>query len=278
MASFAIYEQLGQRKQSFLWWKIGMLLVIVIAFVLAIITFLNYSNYRKTYLDLNLSRHLVLAKDLHQTIETGLNIGIKPAENLNLLPAIRDQINRHTGIRYIGIVNDAGEIIGEGLVPVQSGLDWKKRISNTAADGYWQASNASTFQLGMVFMNNFNIKSGAVVIGYDRIAIENAIDHIRNKLCIDVLLTLSLVTFFTLLGVYVLTRKFAAELFEIGNAIESTLDTAGPHQVIQQVLSESVANDINDFTRLSHQLAQKMAEFECEISSTKPLAKAGGAQ
>jgi sensor histidine kinase regulating citrate/malate metabolism len=278
MASFAIYEQVGQRKQNFLWWKIGILLVIVIAFVLAIITFLNYSNYRKTYLDLNLSRHLVLAKDLHQTIETGLNIGIKPAENLNLLPAIRDQINRHAGIRYIGIINDAGEIIGEGLMPAQSGLDWKKRISNTAADGYWLASNASTFQLGMVFMNNFNIKSGAVVIGYDRIAIEDAIDHIRNKLCMDVLLTLSLVTFFTLLGVYVLTRKFAAELFEIGHAIESTLGAAGPHQVVQQVLSESVANDINDFTRLSHQLAQKMADFECEISSTKPLAKAGGAQ
>ncbi|MDW5416191.1 hypothetical protein R6242_06345 [Iodobacter sp. CM08] len=278
MLSFAINEQAGQRRQRFLWWKISVLLVIVIAFVLVIITFLNYSNYRKTYLDLNLSRHLVLAKDLHQTIETGLNIGIKPAENLNLLPAIRDKINRHAGIRYIGIINDVGEIIGEGLMPAQSGLDWKKRISNTAADGYWQASNTNTFQLGMVFTNNFNIKAGAVVIGYDRITIENAIEHIRNKLCIDVLLTLGVLTFLTLLGVYVLTRKFAAELFEIANVIESTLGTAGPHQVVPQVLSESVAKDINDFTRLSHQLAQKMAEFECEISSTKPLAKAGGAR
>src|ERR1700739_2918511 len=96
----------ARRPHSAFWWRIGGLLVLVMSVVLLLISFLNYSNYRKTYLELNLTRYLVMAKDLRQTVESGLNIGRRPSENLQLLPMMQAMENRRDGIRYVGVITD----------------------------------------------------------------------------------------------------------------------------------------------------------------------------
>lgn len=278
MVSFARQEKEISKNRHYIWWRVSLLLVLVIAFVLAIISFLNYSNYRKTYLDSSLSRHLVLAKELRQVIEAGLNIGIKPSENLNLLPAIKELIRSHAGIHYIYIIDENGGVIGEGNAPAGNDLFYSNKIKETQESKYWQEMTSDTIQLGIVFLNNFNIKTGAVMIGYDRLVIESAAHQMRNKLVLDMLLTFALLAVLTYGGVFTLTRKFANELAQVSGVIDSAIGAEKPLKIEGHVLSGSVAQDINDFTALGHQLAQKMTELEREISPVTPvqLPQSGG--
>lgn len=265
MPDFADVPHASQPGRNLLWLRIGVLLIFVIALVLVLISFLNYSNYRKTYLDLNLTRYLILAKDLRQTVVAGLNVGLNPGENVRLAPAIKELAQRESGIRFIGVLDESGAVISDGKVPAAAAAAWRSHLGSTTAGEYWQTSDATTLQIGIPFVNNFNLKAGAVVIGYDRAAIEAATDNMLLKLSIDIVATLLVLAALTLAGVYVLTRKFAAELASVGRTLDSALNESVPQKIDGHFLSGSEAQDINEFTTLSHRVASEIARLEWEL-------------
>jgi hypothetical protein len=238
--------------------------------VLVLISFLNYSNYRKTYLEQNLARYIVTAKDLRQTVESGLNIGLFPSENLQLLPVMHEMESRHDGIRYVGVVTEGG-LISAGNPPAALLRDWQERLAAAPADTYWQEANADTIQLGMPFVNDFGQKAGAIVVGYDKLAIERAASLMLRKLGLHLLITLPLVALLTFAAVYLLTHSFASQLMALGAAIDHTLDTDQPPQLNEALLGEGVMRDINDFIALSNQALHDIAQAE------QALAQPGGA-
>ncbi len=254
----------GARRNT-LWLRIGGLLVLVIASVLVLISFLNYSNYRKTSLELQQHRYLVLAKDTRQGIVAGLNIGLRPGEDEHLQAALGETARRFEGIRYIGVIDESGRLIGQGRLPEQAPGRWKKRIAATEADAWWQAASADTYQLGLPFVNNFGIKIGAVVIGYERKPIEANIGDMRRRMIADVVQTLVLVALLTMAGAWVLTRRLAGDLAQVGAAIGATLEAPAPPLVDGHLLGEEVARDINEFTTVSHRLASQLARLEDEL-------------
>lgn len=278
MVSLAVQESQGaarRPRRNTLWLRIGGLLVLVIASVLILISFLNYSNYRKNYLELNLTRYLVLAKDTRQNIVGALNIGLRPAEDEHLPAALAEMAQRYEGIRYIGVLDESGRLLGRGQLPAQTPANWMRRIAATDADAYWQAANGDTFQIGLPFVNNFGIKIGAVVIGYERTRIEANISDMLRKMCVDVAQTLVLIALLTMAGVYILTRRLANDLSEVGATIDSALGAATPPLVDEHLLGEGVARDINAFTTVSHRLAGELARLEHEMGQGAALAPAG---
>jgi hypothetical protein len=248
-----------------LWLRIGGLLVFVIAAVLVLISFLNYSNYRKTYIESNLTRYLVLVKDVRQSVVSGLNIGLHPSENLYLLPAMAEMTRRYDGIRYIGVIDESGHSISQSSFPSQPARHWKDKINATAVDAYWQSKDARTLQIGLPFVNNFNLKAGAVVIGYDRKRIEGAIDGMMRNMFLDALKVLALLTVLTLAGVYLLTRNFSAELAHVGGTLDKIFHAAEPPFVADHMLGEDMARNINEFSAMSHRVVRELARLEQEL-------------
>lgn len=270
MATLTLDKVHESSQANHLWWRIGLLLILVIAFVLSLISFLNYSNYRKNYLELNLTRYLIMGKDLRQTIESGLNIGIFPAENLNLRPTMKELAQRQMDTRYIGILDESGIVIQEGNFPANIPAHWQTLLERTAADAYWQDSDASHFEIGMPFSNNFNLKTGAVVIGYDRGAIEAATSNMRRKIILNLLQTLLLCAVVIFGGCWLLTRKLASNLSIIDQALKLSLQAPQPVQVSEALLGSAMAQDINAFTAISHQVAQELNQLEADaLASAK---------
>lgn len=256
---------IARRPSGVLWLRIGGLLVSVIAAVLVLISFLNYSNYRKTYIESNLTRYLVLAKDVRQGIVSDLNIGLHPSEDLYLMPALTEMARRYDGIRYIGVVDESGRPISQGEFPALPAQAWKDKIAATATDTYWQSSDAQAYQIGLTFTNNFNLKAGAVVIGYDRKRIERAVADMMRKMCVDAVKVLVLLTALALAGVYFLTRRFSAELAQVGATLDAMFDAAEPPFVADHMLGEDVATNINDFSAMSHRVVREIARLEQEL-------------
>jgi hypothetical protein len=69
------------RRSAPLWLRLGLPISLIIALAIGFISFLNYYNYRKTYQQLNVARIMVVAHDLRQAIESGLNVGLAPRSN-----------------------------------------------------------------------------------------------------------------------------------------------------------------------------------------------------
>lgn len=280
MVALAVQEMhdgTSQPRRNTLWLRIGGLLVLVITSVLVLISFLNYSNYRKSYLELNLTRYLVLAKDMRQSIVAGLNIGLRPSEDEHLQAGLAEMARRFEGIGYIGVLDESGRLLGQGRLPQQPADSWKKRIAATEADAYWQAKTADTYQIGLPFVNNFGIKVGAVVIGYERKPIERNIGDMRRRMTVDVAQTLFLMALLTMAGVTILTRRLAADLSTVGGTIDGALGAATPPQVDGHLLGEEVAHDINEFTTASHRLASQMTRLEHKLGQDAQAAPRGDA-
>jgi hypothetical protein len=256
---------IARMPSGVLWLRIGGLLVLVIAAVLVLISFLNYSNYRKTYIESNLTRYLVLAKDVRQGIVSDLNIGLHPSEDLYLMPALTEMARRYDGIRYIGVVDESGRPISQGDFPALPAQAWKDKIAATATDTYWRSSDARAYQIGLTFTNNFGLKAGAVVIGYDRQRIERAVDDMMRKMCVDAVKVLILLTALALAGVYFLTRRFSAELVQVGATLDAMFDAAEPPHVADHMLGEDVAGNINEFSAMSHRVVREIARLEQEL-------------
>lgn len=255
--------------QNILWLRVGILLILVIALVLVLISYLNYSNYRKAYLELNRSRYMIVAKDVRQTVLAGLNVGLGPVENTRLLRSIKEQTRRESGIRFVGVVDEAGVIIGDGKSEEGAGARWRASLATTLPGASWQTSAADTIEIGIPFVNNFNVKAGAVVIAYDKTAIEDAASDMLGRLAGDVFATFILVSALTLGGVYYLTRRFSSVLSGVAATIDSALDEGAPMTVDGDFLGDGVAREINDFTALSHKLVSDLAVLERDVTDAQ---------
>lgn len=256
------------RRPRVLWLRIGILLNVVIALVLVLISYLNYSNYRKAYLEQNLTRYLIVAKDVRQTVLGGLNVGLEPAQNTRLLPAIYEEVRNGSGIRFIGVMDETGLVTGAGDVGPRAGR-WRDSLAATAPDTYWQTSDADTIEVGLPFMNNFHIKSGAVVIGYDKRAIENAAGDMLRKLTADVLLTMVFVALLSFAGVWLATRRLAGALASVAATLDPQAPGSARLAVDGDLLGAGAAQEINDFADLSRDLVRDIASLEREVAAAQ---------
>src|SRR5258705_3889779 len=76
------------RRSAPLWLRLGLPISLIIALAIGLISFLNYYNYRKTYPQLNVARLMVVARDLRQAVESGLNVGMVPRRNTQLATSL----------------------------------------------------------------------------------------------------------------------------------------------------------------------------------------------
>lgn len=259
-------ERLEIQAPATLWLRIGGLLVLVLALVLALTSHLNFSNYRKTLGELNLTRHTVLAKEVRQAVVAGLNIGLRPGENENLLPLMQEIARRYSSVSYVAVVDDLGGVMSAGKYPAAASAHWKEMITTTSVDQFWQSGNRKTAQVGVVFTNSFDVKSGAVIIGYDMAGVDSSIAAMLWKLVKDTVMVLTLMALITLVGVYCLTRRFTRDLALVAGNIAETLNPDPPQPLQRDVFGGGIADDINEFSVLAQQVAVKLSHLEAEAS------------
>src|SRR5258705_1278393 len=145
-----------------LWVRLGVPISLIIALAIGLISFLNYYNYEKTYKQLNVSRIIVVARDLRQAIETGLNVGLAPRNNTQLgndLAIARD----HTeGLRFAVVIDEsANRLVEVGETAAEQ--DWARRLAGIGDEAYWLAERPRTYQIGMPYRNSFGVTGGAIV-------------------------------------------------------------------------------------------------------------------
>jgi len=178
---------------------------------MGMISFLNYFNYQKTYRQLQVSRVMVIGRDLRQAVEAGLNFGLAPQSNAQLEGALARAREQTNGLDFVVVVDEAGgKLSGVGEPsPVQ---DWRARLAAIGNEASWQGQDAGSYQVGLPYRNSFGVTVGAVVLGYNKGAIDRETASMRGTLLIDWLNATALFGVLAFLGVWGLTRRFESEL------------------------------------------------------------------
>jgi sensor histidine kinase regulating citrate/malate metabolism len=242
-----------------LWVRLGIPIASVIALAIGLISFLNYSNYERTYRQLNVSRITVVARDLRQAIEAGLNVGLAPRSNTQLEKALASARDHTEGLRFAVVIDEhANRTVAVGEAEPEQ--DWLKRIQNIGTAPSWAGEGRDTYQIGLPFQNSFGVTVGALVLGYDKSAIDRATATMRLTLFLNWLLAVSVLTISALLGVRMITRGLESELTQA----EAALDQARPGVELPALrlplLGDEIERGIPAFIQQTHAVRAQLAD------------------
>jgi len=231
-----------------LWVRLGLPIALIIALAIGLISFLNYYNYEKTYRQLNVSRITVVARDLRQAIEAGLNVGISPRNNTQLDGALAIAKDNTAGLRFAVVIDDkANRTVEIGEAAREQ--DWLKRLQGIGNELSWIGESRDTYQVGLPFRNSFGMMVGAVILGYDKAAVDRANAAMRFTLLFDWLTAVAVLIILALLGVRMVTRRLESELTQA----EAALDRAQPGAAVPELrlplLGDEIERGIPAFIR-----------------------------
>lgn len=208
------------RGSAPLWIRLGLPIAAIISLAIGFINFLNYFNYQKTYRQLNLARVMVIGRDLVQAVEAGLNFGLAPKNNTQLDAAVSLAKDSTAGLNFVALTDESGAWVG-GSGNAPTAHDWSARLAAAGKDAYWRGGDAESYQVGLPYRNSFGVIVGAVVLGYDKSAIEAATASMRAKLLFDWLMASAVFGSLALLGVWRLTRRIEGELAQVTATLSS---------------------------------------------------------
>ncbi len=266
-------EQLKPRKPLLsLSMRIALMIVIVIGFTLLLVFFLNYSNFRKSYLGLNLSRYVVIGKDLKQTIEAGINLGLALDENIRIQKTIEELKDRYPDVTYLTIFDDRGAIVFDtvkGRHPKSADPLWLTQLAATDRDEFWQGVDAATYQVGLPIVNNFDVKIGGLIVAYDKRVIDDKTSKTLEKLGIDLSAAIALFTIITVTIVYLLTRNLTATLHSADVSLDGFLDKQDNELAASSGEVSEIIGEVNQFKRNIRQVLQRLERIETGIDRLK---------
>jgi sensor histidine kinase regulating citrate/malate metabolism len=241
-----------------LWVRLAVPISLIIALAISLITFLNYYNYEKTYRQLNVSRITVVARDLRQAIEVGLNVGLAPRNNTELDKGLALAKEHTEGLRFAAVIDDQGKRLVE-VGQAAPGQGWLSRLAGIGDASSWLGEDSNTYQVGLPYRNSFGVTVGAVVVGYDKAAIDRATAAMRLNLLGDWAVAVTLLTILTLFGVRLVTRPLESELSVAEAALANSLASERISEPHLPVLGKEIEYGIPAFIKKSRVAAETLA-------------------
>ena len=151
--------------------RISLMIIFILAFALLLNMFLSFSNFEKNYTNIIYSRFFVIAKDLQNTAEYGLNLGLSLPELVNIQEVINDVVREQRDIVFIRLFNDRGKVIFDtdregidGSVP----NEWTEKLAGMDSESMSKSVYDDARVVLLPLMNTFNIKTGALALGFSK--------------------------------------------------------------------------------------------------------------
>lgn len=252
--------------------RIASMVALVIVMTIGLISFLNYSNYRKNYHEFIQSRYLVLANDIKQTIEYSLNLGL-PLGQLEQAQRLLDEIKlRMPSILFIRVFNDQKNIafatepalIGKPIDPA-----WFDIIDRTRKDAHWHGEDDAAYLVAVPIVNNFDVKVGAVVVGYSKAQFEANSTLMGQRLMMDTLGVTVVTLLLMLIGIRLIMRKIEPGMVQVEQSLDRFLDDPNAPLPTAAAAGSALEHDIAEFEQASRQALIAIETVAAEQKTTQ---------
>jgi hypothetical protein len=136
---------------------------------------------------------------------SGLNVGLAPRSNTQLATSLTIAKDHTDGVRFAVVIDQMAKRLVE-VGEAAANQDWLRRLQRVGEIVSWLGEDDDTYQVGLPFRNSFGVIVGAVVLGYDKAAIDRATAAMGFALFVDWIQAVVLMTALTVLGIWWLTR------------------------------------------------------------------------
>lgn len=207
--------------------RIATMTVFIIGFCLLVNAFLNFSNFQKSYTDMVRSRFVVVAKDIKQTTEYGLGLGLTLPEMRTLQSIVVETESKDDDVKRVMIFNAEGNSVYDStqkLVGTKVSEDWLSKDQKNKADTIWSSVDDMAYYLGLPLYNSFNAKVGTLVIGYSKTKIDDKLREMIISLGVVLIVILAGFAVIIFVGVYWFNRKLSNNLKSMEASMQNVLD------------------------------------------------------
>src|SRR5262245_61975455 len=158
------------------------------------------------------------------------------------------------GLRFAVVIDENAKRLVE-VGEAAANQDWLRRLRDVGKEATWLGKDDDTYQVGLPYRNSFGVMVGAVVLGYDKGAIDRATAAMGFSLLADWSRAVVLLTVLTLLGLWWLTRGLESELTQAEEALAHALSEAPVPDLHVPVLGQEIAQGIPEFVERSRAAA-----------------------
>lgn len=243
--------------------RIALMVALVIVFTVSLVSFLNYSNYRKNHHELSQSRYLVLANDIRRAIEQSLNLGLPLGQLTQAQQLLDDVLRREKQVAYIHVYNDQGGIAfstDATQAGKAGGQPWVDRLSSIKPDAYWQGAAASEYLVAVPVVNNFNAKVGLVLIAYARQPIDLQTAAMRDHLVMDTLGVAVLSLLILVVGIRLVMRTVEPDIAQVELALDRFLADPQATQDDAKVSNQDLRRGLAEFEQAGREALSAIDE------------------
>jgi len=162
---------------------------LVCLFAVGMAALLNYYKYRSTAASIVKSRLVVVGRNIENTIQAALAVGLAFSE-LSTLPAVLDRERRADDvIRDILVFDPDGNVlfhVGGDAKPARVANDWLA-AARSAASREWFVDSRKDPAVGVSIQNNFGVKVGDLAIRYSTATMAKAAGQVAREIAIGAL-------------------------------------------------------------------------------------------
>ncbi len=255
--------------------KISVMITLLLTFALLLNVFLNYFNFEKNHTSMVHSRFFVIARDLQNTAEYGLSLGLSLPELRNLQEVINGILDGHKDIVSIAIFDDHGQVIfhtdpGEKGRAVPS--KWIGSLDKEAISEFTDDDKSAIL---LPLANAFNIRTGALALSFPKSHIEIPVKNMFSYLIEYFVISLGIFTVITFAAVSLFSRNIVKSFNGMRVFLEDSLG-GKPVDLAKQKTAE-LQDEIIAFRDRSMEVLRKIEDASIELRQveTKESQSAG---
>jgi sensor histidine kinase regulating citrate/malate metabolism len=243
--------------------KISVMIILLLTFALLLNVFLNYFNFEKNYTSMVHSRFLVIARDLQNTAEYGLGLGLSLPELKNLQEVINGILDEQKDIVSIAIFDDQGQIIfhtdpGEKGKTV-SGL-WIGSLDKGTISEFTDDDKSAIL---LPLTNAFNIRTGALALYFPKSHIEIPVNNMFSYLLEYFVISLGIFTIITFAAVSLFSRNIVRNFNGMRTFLEDSL--GGKPVDLAEKKTAGLQEEVITFRDRSMEVLRKIEDASIEL-------------
>ena len=256
--------------------KISVMIILLLAFALLLNVFLNYFNFEKNYTSMVHSRFFVIARDLQNTAEYGLSLGLSLPELKNLQEVIDGILDEQKDIVSIGIFDDQSQVIFH-TDPKEKGKTVPSiAMESLGEEDIYEFNDDGKSVILLPLTNAFNVRTGALALSFPKSHIEIPVKNMFSYLLEHFVISLAIFTVITFVAVSLFSRNIVKSFNRMRVLLE---DSSGREPVdhAEQSDTADLQGEIIAFRDRSMEVLSKIEDASIELRQieTKESQSAG---
>lgn len=231
-----------RRRRSGLTTKITLTILFILGFCVLLIGFLNYFNFDKTFSALIAERYTVVDKELRNSVEYGLRLGLSLAEIKNIQDIIEQTKRHYPSIDEIAVFNTHGKRIFDtrrDLTGKPVPAAWLPPTGQTQDGRVRQGHEGAHYFVSASLFNSFDAPAGSVVVTYGRRVVQRADHAMLLYLGGMGALTLLVIALLVFVAVYLVTRRLKMALGHIEGTLRADTQSRAPPAMMHAPLLQA---------------------------------------